>query len=153
MQEPVFNFENVRKILVAADGSDCGMHAAEQAIGIAKLLDAQLIVVYVVDEIALDQVFKVSERDGAEKELKKVGQRCINYILEQAKRECVKNTSLLAKLAKGRPFEQIVHLAKQLKIDLIVIGTHGQRRAERVLIGSVAQKVIEYAPCPVLVVK
>ena len=153
MQEPVFNFENVRKILVAADGSDCGVRAAEQGIGIAKLLDAQVVVVYVVDEVALAQVSKVSEHAEAETELKKVGQRCINYILDLAKKEGVQTGSLLAKLAEGRPYDQIVRLAKQLKIDLIVMGTRGQRSAERVLMGSVAQKVIEFAPCPVLVVK
>ena len=38
-------------------------------------------------------------------------------------------------------------------MDLIVMGTYGRRGAERILIGSVAERVIEYAPCPVLVVK
>lgn len=56
-------------------------------------------------------------------------------------------------MAKGRPFEQIVHLAKGLKMDLIVMGTYGRKGAERILIGSVAERVIEYASCPVLVVK
>jgi nucleotide-binding universal stress UspA family protein len=46
-----------------------------------------------------------------------------------------------------------VHLAKELNIGLIVMGTHGLRGAMKVLIGSVAERVIELAPCPVLVIK
>ena len=48
---------------------------------------------------------------------------------------------------------QIVHLAKGLGMELIVMGTYGHRGADRILIGSVAERVIEYSPCPVLVVK
>jgi nucleotide-binding universal stress UspA family protein len=67
-----------------------------------------------------------------------------------AEKENVKATSLIA---KGRPFEQIVHLANGLNMDLIVLGTYGRRGAERILMGSVAERVIEYSHCPVLVVK
>ncbi len=71
-------------------------------------------------------------------------------ILGLAEKEGVKATSLIV---KGRPFEQIVHLSDGLEMDLIVLGTYGRRGAERILIGSVAERVIEYAHCPVLVVK
>ena len=67
-----------------------------------------------------------------------------------AEKEGVKATSMLV---KGRPFEQIVNITKSFDIDLVVMGTYGRRGAERILIGSVAERVIEYAPCPVLVVK
>jgi nucleotide-binding universal stress UspA family protein len=46
-----------------------------------------------------------------------------------------------------------VHIAKNFGINLIVMGTYGRRGAERILIGSVAERVIEYSSCPVLVVK
>ena len=98
----------------------------------------------------MNQISKVTEREDVERELKNDGQRYINYVLSLAQKEGVKAASLLA---KGRPFEQIVHLAKGLNMDLIVMGTYGRRGAERILIGSVAERVIEYSPCPVLVVK
>ena len=60
---------------------------------------------------------------------------------------------LLNVLVKGRPFEQIVNIAKGMNVDLIVMGTYGSRSADKLLIGSVAERVIEYSPCPVLVVK
>ncbi len=144
------NFKNTQKILIPADGSDYSLRAAEYGISIAKMLGAQIMVVYVMDEIVLNQISKVTDREDVERELKKDGQRYINYILGVAEKEGVKAASILA---KGRPFEQIVHIAKGLNMDLIVMGTYGLRGAERILIGSVAERVIEYAPCPVIVIK
>lgn len=144
------NFKNIQKILIPTDGSDYSMRAAEYGISIAKMLDAQIMVVYVIDDVVLDQISKVTEHEDVERELKQDGQRHINYVLGLAEKESVKATSLLT---KGRPFDQIVHLAKEQNMDLIVMGTYGLRGAERILIGSVAERVIEYSPCPVLVVK
>jgi len=144
------NIQNVKKILIATDGSDYSMRAAELGISVAKLLGAEITVVYVIDTVVLDQVAKVTERDNTEKELKQAGQRYVKYIVGLAEKEGLKATSLLT---RGRPFEQIVHLAKGLGINLIVMGTYGRRGAERILIGSVAERVIEYASCPVLVVR
>jgi nucleotide-binding universal stress UspA family protein len=142
--------EEARKILIPTDGSDYSVRAAEYGVSVAKLLGAEVTVVYVVDTVALDQISRVADRDSMERELKADGERYVKYILGVAKKEGVTASSLLA---KGRPFEQIVHLAKGLKMDLIVMGTYGRRGAERILIGSVAERVIEYASCPVLVVK
>jgi nucleotide-binding universal stress UspA family protein len=144
------NFKNIKKILIPTDGSDYSLRAAEYGVSIAKMLGAEIIVVYVLDDIVLNQISKVTEREDVERELKNSGQRYIDYVLNFSEREGVKAASLLA---KGRPFEQIVHLAKGLNMDLIVMGTYGLRGSERILIGSVAERVIEYSPCPVLVVK
>lgn len=143
-----FSSETIQKILVPTDGSDYSIHAAEYAISIAKVHDAQIMVVYVLDEVVIDRFTKITEREDVERELKTDGQRYINYVLGLAEKENVKVTSLIA---KGRPFEQIVHLANGLNMDLIVLGTYGRRGAERILMGSVAERVIEYSHCPVLV--
>jgi len=139
--------------MIATDGSDCSWHAAEVGISIAKLLDALVMVVYVIDDVVLDQVSKLTGLEQAERELKQNGERCINYVLGLARKEGVNDDCLLSKLAEGRPYEQIVHLAKELHMDLIVIGTFGRSGSAGRLIGSVAERVIEYAPCPVLVVR
>ncbi|MGE5533119.1 MAG: universal stress protein [Bacillota bacterium] len=143
-------FSNIKKILVPIDGSDYSIRAAELGISAAKLLNAQIIVVYVIDTVVLDQIAKVTERKSAEQEIKTEGEGYARYVVSLAERQGVKASSLLA---KGRPFEQVVHLARSLSMDLIVMGTYGRRGAERILIGSVAERVIEYASCPVLVVK
>lgn len=144
------NFKNIKKILIPTDGSDYSVRAAEVGISIAKMLDAQIIVVYVIDEVVLNQIYKADERETVAEELKQDGKQYIKYVLSLAAKEGVKDGSVLA---QGSPFEQIVHLAKDLNVDLIVMGTYGRRGAERILIGSVAERVIEYSICPVLVVK
>jgi nucleotide-binding universal stress UspA family protein len=144
------NFKNIQKILIPIDGSDYSVRASEYGLSIAKMLSAEIMVVYVMDDIVLNQISKLAERENVEQELKRDGQRYLNYVLGLAQKEDVKAASLLT---KGRPFEQIVHLAKDLNMNLIVMGTYGVRGAERILIGSVAERVIEYSPCPVLVVK
>ena len=143
-------FENIKKILIPTDGSDYSMRAAEYGISIAKMLGAEVTVAYVIDTVVLDQIAKVTEREDVERELKEDGESYINYVLGLAGKQKVKAASLIV---KGRPFEQVVQLAKGLGMDLIVMGTYGRRGAERILIGSVAERVIEYASCPVLVVK
>jgi len=144
------NFKNIKKILVPTDGSDYSVRAAEYGIGIAKMLSAEILVLYVIDEVVINQISKTTERDGLEQELKEAGQRYVNYVLGLAEKGGVKSSSLLA---RGIPYEQIVHLARDLSFDLIVMGSYGRRGTERVLVGSVTQRVIEYAPCPVLVLK
>lgn len=144
------NIGSVKKILIATDGSDYSMRAAEFGISIAKLINAEAMVLYVIDTVVLDQINRLTEREDAERDLKEDGQRYVNYIAGLAEKEGVKAASIVA---KGRPFEQIIHLARGLGMNLIIIGTYGRRGAERILIGSVAERVIEYSSCPVLVVK
>ena len=146
----ISRFESVKKILIPTDGSDYSMRAAEYGLSVAKLLGAEVVALYVVDTVVLDQVAKIAEREGLERDLKSDGERYLRYVVGVAEREGVKTSSLLA---KGRPYEQIVHLAKGLKVDLIVMGTYGRRGAERILLGSEAERVIEYASCPVLVIR
>ena len=56
-------------------------------------------------------------------------------------------------VAEGSPAEEIARCAERGGFDLIVIGTHGRRGVQRVLIGSVAERVVRLAPCPVLTVR
>jgi nucleotide-binding universal stress UspA family protein len=54
-------------------------------------------------------------------------------------------------LFSGRPFEEICKLAREIEADLIILGSHGYSGLKRVLLGSTAERVVRYAPCPVLV--
>jgi nucleotide-binding universal stress UspA family protein len=145
-----YSVDSVKKILIPTDGSEYSLHAAEYGLSLAKQHNGQITVVYVLDEVVIDRFTHVTEREDIEKELKEDGQRYVNFVLGLAEKESVKANSLIV---KGRPFEQIVHLANGLNMDLIVMGTYGRRGADRILLGSVAERVIEYAHCPVLVVK
>ena len=141
----LFSSQTIKKILIPTDGSDYSIRAAEYGISIAKAHQAQITVVFVFDEVVIEKFSKMTERENVERDLKNDGQRYVNYILGLAQKEGVPATSLVV---RGRPFEQIVHLANGLNMDLIVMGTYGRRGAERILIGSVAERVIEYSTLP-----
>jgi len=142
--------EKVKNILIPTDGSDCSLRAAELGISLAKLLGAKIFVIYAIDTVILEQLTKGEEEKSVEKELKEKGERYLNYIVRLAKKEDLKAEAILT---KGEPHDQIVQYAKSKGVDMIIMGTYGRRGTKRILIGSVAERVIEYAPCPVLVVR
>ncbi len=140
----------IKKILIPTDGSDSAMRAANFALKIAKHFKSEIITIYVIDRIILEEISKVYERHELEEEIRKKAERCLNYIVRLAERKGLKATSILV---EGQPHDQIVRHAESLKVDLIVMGSKGRRGTNRILIGSVAERVIEYAPCPVLVIR
>lgn len=75
--------------------------------------------------------------------------------LEAARREALELGAprVTAKLVVGSPWHEIVELARREAVDLVVISTHGRTGIKHVLMGSVAEKVIRHADCPVLVVR
>lgn len=64
-----------------------------------------------------------------------------------------KKISVAASIDEGKPFVEIIKAAKNYNADLIVMGTHGRTGLRQTLIGSVAEKVVRKAPCPVMTVK
>jgi nucleotide-binding universal stress UspA family protein len=140
----------INKIIVPTDGSDPSMRAADYAVKLAKCFHSEIIAIYVIDRLILEEVSKGHERNILEEEIRNKAQRCLNYIVSSVEKEGLKATSLLV---EGQPHDQIIHYAESLKADMIVMGSRGRRGMERILIGSVAERVIEYAPCPVLVLR
>ena len=64
-----------------------------------------------------------------------------------------RNISIVTELLNGSPESRIVEKAEEIEADLIIVGSHGYNRWERLLIGSVSDSVIHHAPCSVLVVR
>ena len=106
--------------------------------------------IYVIDTVILNEISKGTEKAVIERELREKGDRYLKYVTEIAEKENLKVQSILT---IGEPHDQIVNYADSLRVNLIVMGTYGRRGAARLLIGSVAERVIEYSPCPVLVVR
>lgn len=144
-----------KKILVAVDGSSCSSRAATTAVGIAERFDAELHTLFVVSELVVDALRSTGKGDvkGLQESLKRDGRKYFNDIKDQAKKADVKVVEVIK---DGFPSDEIVTYAKKKKIDLIVMGTHGRPKnggRTRGLIGSVANRVIHLAECPVLVVQ
>jgi hypothetical protein len=64
-----------------------------------------------------------------------------------------RNLNLEAVALVGTPIDEIINIAKERDVDIVVMGTHGRTGIERVFLGSVAERVVGLAPCAVLIVK
>jgi len=139
-------------ILVPIDGSNTSLNAARVAIRMARTLNSKLRFLYVVDTKALAQMAHFTGRaeQDMKVDLEREGLHYLGYASELAAAAHQKATTILR---VGVPQREITTEAREQGADLIVIGRVGQRGPRRILIGSVAERVIEYAPCPVLVVQ
>jgi len=139
-------------ILYPTDFSDVSMKALDY---VKQLKDAgakEVIVLHVIDERTLVGTVQEVFIDfvAIENELRKIADEESNRIMAQ-----LRETGLNAKfrIEKGIPFLEILKVAKEEDVSLIVIGSHGKSNVEEMLLGSVSEAVIRKATQPVLVVK
>ena len=138
-------------ILIPTDGSDNSVHAGRLAIEMAVLHRARVTLVYVVDSATVDEIAAATAKTSAaiRRELELQGRRYLDYLIRLAEGS---NVQAEQEILQGTPYREIAELARERDVDLIVIGRVGCRGARCALVGSVAERVIEYAHCPVLVV-
>ena len=142
-----------RKILVATDGSKYSNAAASEAVAIAKRCGANLIAASVVPYETISPlgiVHSEMQWELVTEESRKAAENNIKNVKEIAEKEDVKIEELIL---EGRPYEVIINAAKEKGVDLIVVGSHGRTGLDRLLMGSVTERVIGHAECAVLVVK
>jgi len=139
-------------ILVPTDGSQLSVAAGRLAVQLAALHQARITFVYVVDATVAQKVAGASgeEATQVQSELELSGQRYLDYLCRLASEANLASNQVLR---HGVPFSEITDLAREQGVDLIVIGQVGGGGPRRIIIGSVTERVIEHAPCPVLVVK
>lgn len=142
-----------RTIVVATDGSRWSAAAASEAIGLAKRNGAALTIVSVVPSEFLaptDIDFGMVQREMiAEKEMHEA-EKHAKAVKEAAQKEGVTASAFVM---SGKPADAIVEAAKDKKADLVIVGSHGRTGLDKLLMGSVAERVIVLSPCAVLVVK
>ncbi len=137
------------RILVATGGEDPGENATEEAIKLANAVDATLHAVYVL-EVAEPPPW-VND-PAVEPGVDTNAGRAINSVLSEASEQGLEADVETAVL-RGKTGQAIIDYATDHDIDLIVMGTHGRTGLDRLLIGSVAEKVIRESPIPVITVK
>ena len=139
-------------ILVPTDGSEYSMAAGRLAIGIARRYGSRLGCLYVIDRVVLTEMTRYGNKnqDQVRRDLQDTGERALNYLVRLAADWGVRAEQFVR---EGVPHTEILMLARQLGADLIVLGQVGIRGPRRMLIGSVAERIIEAAECPVLIAK
>lgn len=136
------------KILHANDGSDHAFHALSIALALAQQNGSELHMVC-VEEINYMPEFIEEIRQET-----KMGARRFHKVVQQARAMAEqRQTKLHTHVVAGHPVRDIVDLAAELKVGLLVIGARGHSAIYERLVGSRADRIVQLAPCPVLVVK
>jgi len=145
-----------KKLLIATDGSKPSEHAARVGIDLAALTGGTVKAVYVVDKgRTLENVdisgIELSKDviDGARLGLQKEGRIATEYVEKLARASGV---NIQTKVAIGYPAEAILKSADENQMDAIVIGSKGRTGLSKILLGSVAEKVVRNSKIPVVVV-
>lgn len=138
------------RILVPTDGSSGADSALDLAIDLVRTYDATLHVVYVVDlgGLPLDED---SDTWLVHQALESEGQSTVTAVRERAERAGIEHVETA--VLEGAPHRAIIEYVQEHDIDLVVMGTHGRRGVDHVLLGSVTERIIRTAPVPVLSVR
>lgn len=146
-----------RRILVPVDGSHTSVRGLEEAIRLAKDQRARLHLVHVIEE------YVVAQSAGLEgtgfytydfiDSLRAEGKRIIANAIALASKRGVKADASTFESFSNRSSDHIIREAKKWRADLIVMGTHGRRGVNRLVLGSDAEIVVRTSPVPVLLVR
>jgi nucleotide-binding universal stress UspA family protein len=138
----------LKNILVPHDFSETSEAAMQYGVEFARTFGAKLHVVYVSDKarFAMATEFPL----GLDMSLDDAIRERLVKIMTTSDQQELKPTF---QLLSGAPDAEIVRYAKERAIDLIVMGTHGRGAVAHAVMGSVAEKVVRHAPCPVLTVR
>ena len=141
-----------QRILIATDGSAKSNVAANNGIELAKSLGAQVIVLYVVNEVVIASAVRHlgSDRKEVEGKLQDAGRKAVESVKKMGDEVGV-NVEPIVRI--GAPAEVIVSTAGSEKADLVVMGSHGKGLWERLTVGSVTQAVLRRITRPMLIVR
>lgn len=144
---------SLKRILYPTDFSEFSLHALAYARSFAESYDAELHVLHVVDEASLYWMAMGPNSlpiGPCTEELIQVAQKEMSDFLDE---HLAENKHVKTEVVLGRPFSEIIRYARESNIELIVLCTHGRSGLQHALLGSVTEKVVRKAPCPVLTVR
>jgi len=144
-----------KNILVAVDGSSTSDRALQEAVKLAKELDSKLRIVVVVEQVMLTEEVQYINYNEIHKAVVGYGRGVLKKAGDAAHKAGVEaETRLIESKGFGeRVTDVIAHEADAWPADLIVIGTHGRRGFNHLLMGSVAEGVVRVATKPVLLIR
>jgi universal stress protein A len=144
--------KQIRRILYATDFSPASRRAFDAAVLMAKSFKARLTIASVVMPVAAlpEAYIDGMMVEGLDRQARRWSAGQLERLATRAKKAGV-NVAVV--LRHGDPAEEIVRASRGMKADLIVVGTHGRRGLPKFVLGSVAQRVVSTASCPVLTVR
>jgi nucleotide-binding universal stress UspA family protein len=144
-----------RHILVAVDGSETAAAGLDEAIRFARLTQASLHVVHMVDALERASGFETCDTYANEvvPHMRAAGQAVLKAAEERAAAHGITANARLIEASASNTAESILQAAQTVQADLIVLGTHGRRGLDRAFAGSDAEQVVRRAQVPVLLVR
>ncbi|HLK37550.1 MAG TPA: universal stress protein [Polyangiaceae bacterium] len=140
---------SIQHILVPHDFSETADHALAYALGLAQKLGAKVTILHAYEIPAYGFPEVPALTLEAAGQIERGAQSALDAVARRAQRPGV---AVAGVLRHGPAWSEIDAAAKESRADMIVLGTHGRRGLARALLGSVAEKVVRTAPCPVLTV-
>jgi universal stress protein A len=141
---------SLKKILCPIDHSDCSKEALKYAVSLAMKDEAKLLLLHVIDIRSFNEGLDAMTKQMPDEEtLEQLRVKLIDCIPEEIRDDM----DIEAIVVQGIPFAEIISTAKEKEIDMIVIGSHGRTGLSHMMLGSVSEKVVRKAPCPVLTVR
>lgn len=140
----------IKRILVPIDFSRSSLKAVDYAIDLAKRNHAELVLVHVIEPMNYALPRYLPEPTALLEEQRKEAQDALDRLVERVSK---RHPQCRSEVHLGIVYERIADLARTLKADLVIIATHGRSGLAHLLIGSVAERVVRMAPCPVLTVR
>lgn len=143
--------KHIEKIVVGTDFSDIAEHAVDEAVDLAKQLGASVTLVhaYELPVYSFPDGVVVSSAEAADK----MTTAMLKRLDASVERQRSRGASVKAALRMGPPWEELNRVAAEEGAHLIVVGTHGRRGFSRVVLGSVAERMVRTAVRPVLIVR
>ena len=140
-----------RHILAPTDFSSASKKALAYAVGFAATFDAKVTLIHVIEPMVLPPEYGYLPPYSPEDEARQVEAVRKQLLDIAAGWNGVRRSEVMVRV--GNPSHEIVGAVSELEVDLLVITTHGRTGLRHMLMGSVAEKIVRHATCPVLVVR
>jgi universal stress protein A len=141
---------DVRTVLVPVDFSENAEAAARYASELARKFGAKLHLMHVIEPASFVNDLTNVPFTLSDKQLEATAMTDLEALATRFIDPSVQATWIVK---HGKGYQEIVQAAKELKIDMIVISTHGYTGLKHTIMGSTAERVVRHAPCPVLVLR
>lgn len=147
------NTISCKHILCPIDFSDYSDYAMRYAALLASKFEAKLTLLHVVAPMMVPLPGDALVPPMRQVDIADIADACKERLTKAAGNFVDAGLTIESRVTNGVPFMEILRTAEEMNVDMIVMGTHGRSGLAHIVIGSVAERVVRKAPCPVLTVK
>ena len=139
-------------ILTATDFSEYSKVALDICLGVSRCMKTKLYVLHTIEKFPHDYRHLLSRAAHADTK-QKLEEEAVRKISAMIPAELLESGDVIPIVRFGKPFLEIIQVAKEKKVDLLAVGTRGRAGMDRIILGSVAERIVRKADCPVMVIR